>query len=138
MSLSMDAHSGKSSSRDFVVTDWLTPAVITVTSASQQSEKSPARTLALWENRAAQIIRVTFARLLSLSMRTISATVPEMSSAYAVVAPTKPVPTMATQATRLGFSCGVLGDLSKEESGMFHLLTGTFNPGLPGTPAGLF
>src|SRR5215469_10451789 len=80
-----------------------------IRSATQQSEKSPAKTRAEWENTSASARSWTWpsARFLSRSTRTISGAVPEMSNAYAVVEPTKPVPTIATRATRFDrLTCG--------------------------------
>jgi len=77
--------------------DWLTPAVIIVTSAEQQSEKSPTRMRVVWENASASRKSFTCpsARRESRSTSTISAGIPDIISANAVVEPTNPAPTIA-------------------------------------------
>jgi hypothetical protein len=76
----------QSSRRDFV-SDWLTPAVIIVMSAEQQSAKSPVKMRVLCEKTSAFSKSWTWpsARRRPLSISTISAAVPEISNAYAVV-----------------------------------------------------
>jgi DNA phosphorothioation-associated putative methyltransferase len=87
--------------------DWLTPAMMIITSAEQQSEKSPTKMRVVWENTSAsrKSCRYPSAPCGSRSMSTISAAIPDIISANAVVDPTKPAPTIAMRGT-LGSSDG--------------------------------